>query len=135
MAINNHNQSEVLAPLRVGVVDTLGGSEDFDEDQTRKYLLEAFSKIKAKEGPNVEIVSGWIWCGVSGLAYEIATAFDWNTVGVACAKAKDAECFPCDRVIIVGNEWGDESDQFLSSIDLLIKVGGDNQSTEATPIA
>ena len=131
MAINHHNQAEVLAPFRVGVLDTLGGGENFDEEQARRYLLEVFKKIKAKEGLNVEIVSGWTWGGVSGLAYEIATAFDWNTVGVACSKVKDSECFPCDRVIIVGSNWGDESDQFLSSIDLLIKVGGDHQSEEA----
>ncbi|MDJ0708636.1 MAG: hypothetical protein QNJ46_35680 [Leptolyngbyaceae cyanobacterium MO_188.B28] len=130
MAVKNHIQAEVLAPLRVGVVDDLGTSDAFDEDKVRQYLLETFSKIKATEGHNVEIVAGWTWGGVSGLAYEIATAFDWNTVGVACGKVKNSECFPCDRVIIVGSEWGDESDQFLSSIDLLIKVGVDNPSLE-----
>ena len=120
MAINHHIQSELLAPLRVGV---MGRSvQSLDEDQARKYLLEAFNPIKAKEGRNVEIVSGWLWLGIPGVAYEIATAFGWNTVGVACAKAKDYECFPCDRVIIVGDEWGDESEYFLNSIDLLIKV-------------
>ena len=126
MVINNHIQSEVLAPLRVGVVGP--SAQSFDEDQARNYLLEVFNKIKAKEGLNVEIVSGLTWLGIPGLAYEIATAFNWNTVGVACTKAKNYECFPCDRVIIVGSEWGDESDQFLSSIDLLIKVGDVDQS-------
>lgn len=133
MAINNHIQSEVLTPLRVGVVGPSGQS--FDEDKARKYLLEAFNQIKAKEGLNVEVVSGWTWLGVPGLAYEIATAFNWSTVGVACAKAKDYDCFPCDRVIIVGDEWGDEFEYFLNSIDILIKVGDGEQSATEAEIA
>ena len=133
MAINNHIQnhiqSEVLTPLRVGVIGH--SAQAFDENQVRKYLIEAFKEIKGKEGLNVELVSGWSWLGVPGLAYEIATAFGWNTVGIACAKAKDYECFPCDRVIIVGDEWGDELEYFLNSIDVLIKVGGDKLSATA----
>lgn len=39
-------------------------------------------------------------------------------------KAKDYECFPVDEEIIVGKEWGDESETFLDRVDILVKIGG-----------
>jgi len=118
--------SQGLAPLRVGVIGF--SAQSFDEDQARRILMDAFKQIKRVEGGNVEIVSGLTWQGIPGLAYEIATAFDFQTVGIACAKARDYECFPCDRTHIIGQSWGDESATFLNSIDYLIKVGGGRQS-------
>lgn len=36
--------------------------------------------------------------------------------------------FPCNRQTIVGERWGDESETFLSSIDVLLRFGGGPQS-------
>ncbi|HLD37442.1 MAG TPA: hypothetical protein VJA86_02555, partial [Candidatus Nanoarchaeia archaeon] len=50
------------------------------------------------------------------------------TAGIACSKANEYECFPVDEKVIVGNEWGEESQTFLNSIDVLVRVGGGSQS-------
>lgn len=127
--MHNHT-NEIMAKFRVGVVGYSG--QKFDEDQARRVLLDLFKEIKYTEGLNVEIVSGLTWMGIPGLAYEIATAFDWDTVGIAPTCAKEYERFPCDLVHWVGEDWGDESEAFLRSIDLLIRVGGGKQSMTET---
>lgn len=119
---------EYLTKFRIGVIGY--SSQAFDEDTARRIFLDLFKEIKLKEGLNVEVVSGLTWMGIPGLAYEIATAFDWETVGIAPTCVKEFELFPCDRVIYVGDDWGEESDYFLDSIDVLIKIGGGQQSND-----
>jgi len=70
--------------------------------------------------------------GIPALAYREAVSRNWRTVGVACLKARQYACFPVDKTIIVGEEWGDESATFLDSLDVLIKVGGGKQAIAET---
>lgn len=49
-------------------------------------------------------------------------------MGIACKLAKEYECFPCDSVMIVGNNWGDESGRFLDKIEELFCYGGGDQT-------
>ena len=57
-----------------------------------------------------------------------AVKLGMGTVGIACQKAFENPLFPCDQVIIEGDDWGDESATFLEYIDEMIKVGGGRQS-------
>lgn len=123
--MQNHT-SEYIAPLRVGIVGY--SAQSFDRDYARAILINQLRSLKIKEGRNIEVVSGLTWLGIPGLAYEVATALDLRTVGIACKKARNYECFPCDEVFLIGEDWGQESDMFLSSIDMLIRIGGGKQS-------
>ena len=73
-------------------------------------------------------MSGLTNLGVPRIAYEEAIKLGLRTVGIACKQAEQYECFPCDEVILVGDNWGDESRAFLASIDVLLRVGGGKQS-------
>lgn len=110
--------------MRVGVVGYSG--QKFNETDATFLLGEAWGEIGIK-GDSV-IVSGLTNLGIPALAYGFAADYGLKTMGIACSKAKDYECFPCDRVHIIGDNWGDESEAFLASIDYLVRIGGGKQS-------
>ena len=67
--------------------------------------------------------------------YEEAKRRGWRTAGVGSKKAYGFEWFPVDeKPIIVGEDWGDESETFLSMIDALVRIGGNKQSKEETDV-
>jgi hypothetical protein len=122
--------------MRVGVVGY--SAQKFDNDEAigllNQALSEAVSLCLSKDLYQVDwkeeitIVSGLTDLGIPAIAYEFAMVNGAPTMGIACAKAKEYECFPCDRVHIVGENWGDESESFLAAIDVLIRIGGGKQS-------
>lgn len=119
--------------LKVGIIGY--SSQAFNKDAARTILLERFQKLIQVHGANIEIISGLTWLGIPGLAYEVARSLGLKTVGIACSKAFDHKIFPCDRSIIIGSQWGDESGLFLDSIDLLIRIGGGKQSLRECQLA
>lgn len=114
---------------RIGVVGFSGGK--FNEE-IAEVLLEIAIKVveeyEMKDDKDAVIVSGLTDLGVHGMAYRIAEKKGWRTKGIACEKASEFPCFDVDEKQIVGKEWGDESETFLNSIDILIRVGGGGQS-------
>ena len=113
--------------LRIGVVGY--SDKKFDITQARKYLVEAFDKIVRRYPDHTfSVVSGLTDLGIPSLAYREATSRGWQTVGIASEKAREFPLFPVDESIISGENWGDESPLFLSSIDILLKIGGGKQS-------
>jgi hypothetical protein len=120
--------------LRVGVVGYCPPTK-FDETEARRMLKEAYDSINTDfPGREIAIVSGLTNVGVLKLAYEEAKTRGWRTAGVACSKAAEFPCFPVDEKVIVGNEWGDESQTFVNSIDVLVRVGGGKQSLREAEI-
>ncbi len=117
-----------MLPLKIGVVGYSSGK--YDEIQARLLVTLSLSYIVDKVGSQYQIVSGLTNLGIPALAYEFAVRHGIPTVGVACSKAEEYECFPVNEKIIVGDEWGDESETFLSMCDVLIRVGGGKQSLE-----
>ncbi len=111
--------------LNVGVIGY--STQDFDKEAAIDYLQGAFKTINAIY-PKIVLVSGLTNLGIPALAYAEAKKLGWQTIGIACEKANDYELFPVDEKIIIGKEWGDESQTFLNSIDILIRIGGGQQS-------
>jgi len=108
---------------------------EFDKEKALEYIIEAFDDISSdKDGP-YSVVSGLTDLGVPAIAYKEADKRNWKTVGVACSKANDYDVYPCDETIIEGKDWGDESDKFLSMIDILVRVGGGKQSKKEVEMA
>ncbi|KAH3761015.1 ADP-ribosylation factor family [Pelomyxa schiedti] len=77
------------------------------------------------------VVSGLTAMGIPLVAYEEATKLGIPTVGIACSKANNMPCFPCQKRVIVGDNWGDESHTFLTSIDMLVLVGEGGKQSNA----
>ena len=101
-------------------------------------LTDAITEIAHLLGYNIwdpkfpvnelSICSGLTDLGIPSLAYKFAETHGCHTIGIACSKANENPCFPVDEKIIVGNDWGDESETFLSKIDALVRIGGGKQS-------
>ncbi len=116
--------------MRIGVVGY--SAAKFDVDKARvlvtvglSYFIRYFKDVSESSH---EIVSGLTNLGIPALAYEYASMHSIPTVGIACAKARDYECFPVNKELIVGADWGDESEVFLHYCDVLVRVGGGKQS-------
>ena len=112
-------------PHRIGIVGYSG--QKFDTDKATAILKDALS-LRAIHHPNSVVVTGYTDLGIPAIAYREGVKLGMGTVGIACKKAFENPLFPCDEVVIVGEDWGDESDTFLASIDEMIKVGGGRQS-------
>jgi hypothetical protein len=105
-------------------------AQSFDKDKAIIILKSTFSRFKQLSSSELEIVSGYTNLGVPALAYGIAKKQGLRTTGIACVKAYEHELFPVDKKFIKTEwqNWGDESDFFLSYIDALICVGGGKQT-------
>lgn len=115
--------------MRIGVVGY--SHENFNHDVAYELLEQAFDRlIKDHPAKTVEIVSGLTNSGVPKLAYQIAQKRAWITVGISAGRALRVKSgvFPCDKQFLYGDEFGDESEQFIGYIDYLIRVGGGKQS-------
>lgn len=117
--------------LRLGVVGYCPPTR-FDEKKALEYLCDAFDKVTL-DFPNYEVtmVAGITNVGILSLAYPEAKKRSWKTAGVGCKKAYDFEWFPTDEEpIIIGENWGDESQAFVNSIDALVRMGLGKQSLD-----
>ena len=116
--------------IRIGVVGY--SSQKFDESKARSYLSEAFDKVESDYrgtiSPTFIVISGPTDIGIPALAYREAIKRKWMTVGIACEKAKEYDCFDVNYSLIEGKNWGDESPFFLKAIDVMVKIGGGKQS-------
>ena len=61
-------------------------------------------------------------------AYILARHKGWKIGGIACEKAHGHKWFPMsndgDVLNIVGKTWGDEVQDFVDRVDILVRVGG-----------
>ncbi|MCO7226807.1 hypothetical protein [Pleionea sp. CnH1-48] len=115
--------------MKIGIVGF--SNSGFDQKAARKWLEQALSNwVNDEKISDYEIVSGLTNVGVPKIAYEIAVEQGIKTVGISAQKALEVKCgvFPCDKQIIIGKEFGDESDVFIDYIDVLVRVGGGTQS-------
>lgn len=112
--------------IRVGVAGYSG--QRFNEDEARELLRKAYAAIR-KDYPNhdLTVVSGLTKLGIPKIAYEEAGE-DWLAEGVASGKAVNYELSTVDRIRIVGDDWGNESETFVHGIDVLVRIGGGKQS-------
>ncbi|WP_027709113.1 hypothetical protein [Zooshikella ganghwensis] len=115
--------------MKIGVVGF--SKRQFDQKTARALLKNEISGIMSKtDSSNIEVVSGLTNTGVPKIAYEIAVELGLTTVGISAKRALSVRSgiFPCDKQIIVGTNFGDESDTFIEYIDYLIRIGGGPQS-------
>ncbi len=120
--------------MKVGLVGY--SKQKFDSRAAWDYIHEAFDVVRQVcESDNYTLVSGLTNIGIPALGYAIADLAGWRLIGVACAKAKDYDCYPVHQEIIVGENWGDESTTFINMLDVLIRIGGGEQSKREVAMA
>jgi hypothetical protein len=129
--INKKRINKIMEELNVGV--TGYSHQEFDEEKAVKLIKEAYDAIE-KEYPNqkISIVCGLTNIGINALAYQEAMRRNWSTQGVASSQAKKYKCFPVNKKIIIGKDWGDESPYFIKHVDVLIRIGGGEQAHRET---
>ncbi|WP_298518614.1 hypothetical protein [uncultured Kordia sp.] len=109
----------------------------FDKKAARDILYTEFQKLKEKHSDDIiEIVSGYTNSGIPKIAYELADEFGFVTVGFSAKQALRVRSgvYPVKKKIISGNRFGDESQDFVRYIDVLIRVGGGKQSRHETEL-
>ncbi len=116
-----------MKEIKIGVVGY--SNQKFDKVKAIDIITEAYNTIDNQfAGNSKTVISGLTDLGIPALAYREAVSINWRTEGVACSKAEDYDCFPVDKKMIVGKEWGEESKTFLKSLDILVRIGGGKQS-------
>jgi hypothetical protein len=116
---------EAKVPLKIGVVGY--SDKKFDKKEALELLRKGLDELVGRR-KDIVIVSGLTNLGIPAIAYKEAVLRGYRTVGIACKKASEYELFEVDESIILGDEWGEESDRFLEYIDVLLRVGGGKQS-------
>ena len=117
--------------MNIGIIGY--SAQKFDEHEATQILdalLQPYYGLS-----DVTIISGLTDLGIPAIAYRLAANNGLTTGGIACAKATHYDCFPCDWVNIIGDDWGYESKSFLNILDLLIRVGGGKQSLAEVNLA
>jgi hypothetical protein len=115
--------------MRIGVVGY--SVQRFDQQTAAELLNQAIQEIPGIEqvsASDLWIVSGWTNLGIPAIAYQAAEQIGAKTIGIASSKAYKFDCYKADRVHVIGEEWGEESSGFLAAIDVLIRIGGGEQS-------
>ncbi len=121
--------------IKYGVVGF--SRNQFDKQTATGILDKVFQKIKDKHPEKIiEIVSGYTNAGVPKIAYDLARKYEFITVGFSAKQALRVRSgvYPVQKVILRGEKFGDESEEFIEYIDALIRVGGGKQSRHETEL-
>lgn len=59
----------------------------------------------------------------------------WKLIGISAKEALDYDQFDVDEKIIIGDNFGDESEEFISMLDFFLRVGDGKQSLKETQMA
>jgi len=121
--------------IKYGVVGF--SRNQFDQESARQILDKVFQQIKEKHPDKIiEIVSGYTNSGVPKIAYELSEQFGFVTVGFSAKQALKVRSgvYDVKKIILKGEKFGDESEDFVNYIDALIRVGGGKQSRHETEL-
>ncbi|MCB9637383.1 MAG: hypothetical protein H6728_10405 [Myxococcales bacterium] len=117
--------------LKIGVVGF--SSPHFDQEAAKQQLEEHLQHVFSVWGvtpEQTELVSGLTNMGVPKLAYQIADTLGMITIGFSAKQALRVKSgtYPVARRIVVGEKFGDESEEFVAYVDVMVRVGGGPQS-------
>jgi hypothetical protein len=91
-------------------------------------LHEYLSELKAKYGEKLVVSSGATNEGVPKIIYSLCESLGIKAMGVTSAKAADYPLGRMDYLIVMGEDWGQESPTFLNTSDEFILLGGGGQA-------
>lgn len=126
--------------INIGVVGYMNLAK-YNQEDAWNFLKIGFDKVEEmfKGAPNFRVISGLTDAGVPQLAYYIARQRNWNCGGIAAEGVHEYRWFPMsqdgDILKIVKGKWGAESQDFIDSINVLIRVGGGKQTYKEVKMA
>lgn len=124
--------AEAFDPLNHPEFVKIGITGNLDYEVNKEDINVIYQALKNIDedfqGFKKSLISNGLNTGIFGTAYDIAKKIGWLTGAVTCSKINDMEKYEVDSNYIIGEEWGDEDDLFLSNIDGLYKFGSDEQS-------
>ena len=120
--------------IKIGVIGY--SMQEFDKKKAIEYIKRPFDFIEKQNRDGTKtVIAGLTDLGIPALAYREAVKRKWRVEGIACSKALDYVWFPVSNITMIGRNWGDESETFLKSINILIRVGGGEQSMKEVEMA
>ena len=110
-------------------------AQKFDVIEARELIEEALDDIENEyiesgDYEEIVVVSGLTNMGIHKIAYEVADNRGYNTIGIAPEEVNEEamELYPVDEIIIEGKTFGDESEEYIDIIDVLVTIGGGAQT-------
>ena len=94
----------------------------------RAALRDQLLALQAQHGPQLAMASGATNRGVLQLAYELCAELGITALGVAPEQVLNYPLAPMDYLLLVGRRFGDESAAFVRISDVLLLLGGGEQS-------
>jgi len=121
--------------MKIKIVGFVGYSTmKFDENKAKEVIHNIFKSFNDDE--DYIIVSGATNMGIPKLVYEESENYtNVYLVGIMCKDGYNYELYPCDNILAIGDNWGDESKTFIELIDELYKIGGGSQSENEKKMA
>jgi len=108
----------------------------FDFKKSDEILEQIFKDIgNTYSFKDVEIVSGGTEYGIPFEVYKKADEYGYFLTGIICKEGMEDKLYDLDKIIIIGETWGDESETFIEYIDVLYKIGGGKQSIKEVEMA
>ena len=119
----------------------------FDKKIAKQIIYDIFQIIERKYctddnlNTKINIITGATNLGIPAIVYEIANNENikygkWFTlVGVMAKEGYQYELYPCDEIYSYGENFGDESEEFINRLDILYKIGGGKQSIKEFQMA
>ncbi|HCT84244.1 MAG: hypothetical protein DKM50_05480 [Candidatus Margulisiibacteriota bacterium] len=114
--------------IRVGFAGNTGRKTDLGlHNQILSGLID---NIRPSFFTQMEAVSGMTNVGGVRAYYEMAKENNISRSGIMSSKGIGYKLADCDNMVVWGNEWGSESNIFLSSSDVLLVLGGGDQTAK-----
>ena len=101
------------------------GGKEFNPEATE---IAVRALLRQLDSSRVIVSSGATNIGLPEVVYRVAHELGFQTLGITSLKAGGNEPARMDYLLNSGNEWGHESDLFVQSSDILVAIGGKNQT-------
>lgn len=114
----------------IGIVGFSGAWQDNARPEVKSTVERVINGLfdRVAEPEPVWCVSGATDFGVPAVAYAIAKQRDLYCVGVTAGEAQQFPLAALDRLVVVGDRFGDESRVFVDVCDRFWMIGGGSQA-------
>ena len=80
-------------------------------------------------GYRIMAVGGYTNSGINRILRQVCTDLNIPLAGITSGKCYDYPCWDSvDYLKVVGDNWGDESANFVDALDILVRIDGGKQS-------
>jgi len=108
-----------------------------DLEAVVKQAIQLMLKRRMKDyvPRRILLISGATNVGVPHIGYSVAKSLGCKSVGITSEEAKKYPIALLDYLTVIGENFGDESNDFISTLDELWVIGGGAQSLHECKLA